>query len=116
MTFVADPVEFRTYDLHRGLELFIDGVGSDGDMRYKLVRSDGITVHFSARWCLSRAKRWRQQNPSADRTVVHFVRSVRGRFPSRSRGVTDGIIREALVAYKGGHGLPADSGVAVFFD
>lgn len=116
MTFVADPVELRTYDPHRGLELFVDGGGSDGDMRYKLVRLDGIKIHFSTRWCLSRAEKWRQQNPSGRRTVVHFVRSVRGRFPSRSRDLTDGIIREALIAYKGGHGLPADSGVAVFFD
>lgn len=116
MTFIADPVALRTLDPERGIELFTDGGGPDGESRYKLVRSDGAVVRFSTQWDQTRSDEWRRRNPLARQPAVYFVGHIRGAFDDRSRAETDAIISEAMTAFKGIHGRPIDSDVAVFFD
>lgn len=116
MTFVADPVALRTVDIDRGIELFTAGNSPEGESRFRLVRSDGAVVHFSTQWDPVRSNEWRTENPTARKPAVHFVGRVRRVFPNQSPAETDAIILEAMTAFKGIHGRPVDSDVAVFFD
>lgn len=116
MTFIADPVALRTFDPDRAIELFTDGGGPDGESRYKLVRSDGAVVRFSTQWDQSRSDEWLGRNPSARKPAVYFVARTRGVFRDQTPAETDAIILEAMTAFKGIHGRPIDSDVAVFFD
>lgn len=114
MSFVTDPIDHRTYDPARGFELFsFDGF--NGETHYKLIRSDGAYVLFTTRHSFSMEECSQQRLP-VPKVITHCVTSIRGRFPSRSRALTDAIIREALTAYKRNHGLPLECDVAVHLD
>ena len=115
MAFVADPAELRTIDVDRGLELLTSGGGSDGNRRFKIVRTDGAEVGFSTSWFPDQELRWRHDHPSAMNPTVHFVDPWRGRFRDQTRQETDEVIREALTAFKDMHGLPVNSEVIVKF-
>ena len=115
MAFLADPAELRTIDIDRGLELFTNGGGSDGNRRFKIVRTDGAEVGFSTSWFSDRERQWRHDHPSAMNPTVHFVDPRRGQFGDQTRQETDEVIREALTAFKDVHGLPANSQVIVKF-
>jgi hypothetical protein len=113
--FIADFFEFRTYDPKLGIELIASGE-SNGELHYELIRSDGVRVHFATRSSSTGTRERLEQTPSSFETVVHRVMPKRGRFPSRSRILTDVIIRQALTAYKAWHGLPITGTVTVLFE
>ena len=115
MAFVADPAKLRTIDIDRGLELLTNGGGSDGNRRFRIVRTDGAEVSFSTSWFPDEERQWRHDHPSAMNPTVHFVDLWRGQFQDQNRQETDEVIREALTAFKDMHGLPANSEVIVKF-
>ena len=115
MAFVADPTELRTIDIDRGLELLTNGGASDGNRRFKIVRTDGAEVSFSTSWFPDQERQWRLDHPSTTNPTVHFVDPWRGQFRDQTRQETDQVIREALTAFKDIHGLPANSEVVVRF-
>jgi len=115
MAFVADPAKLRTIDIDRGLELLTNGGGSDGNRRFRIVRTDGAEVSFSTSWFPDEERQWRHDHPSAMNPTVHFVDLWRGQFQDQNRQETDEVIREALTAFKDIHGLPANSEVIVKF-
>ena len=115
MAFLANTAALRTVDIERGLELLTDGGGSDGNRRFKIVRTDGAEVRFSTSWRPDQELQWRQDHPSAINPTVHFVDPWKGQFPDQTRRETDELIREALTAFRDIHGLPTNSEVIVEF-
>ena len=115
MPFIADPAALRTIDADREIELVTDGASSDGPTRFKLIRSDGAEVRFFTCWEPEEQEQWRRNHPSAINPFVHFVGAWRGIFPGQTRIETDEVIREALMAFKGVHGVPVNNDLFVEF-
>lgn len=116
MAFTADSNAFRTFDNDRKYELFRVRGGPDGIEDWKIIHSDGQAVFFSTVWEPEFIEEWRRQHPTTDNPVIRLVRPLRGMFPDLDREESDAIIVEALQAFKGFHGKPSDSHVAVYFE
>lgn len=112
--FVAKNSELRTYDSERGLELFTAGSGPDGYRYFRIAGPSGeikFTVHMEAE-----PNAAAEQNPDQPKNmIVWVVHPTRGAFAQLGQAASDDIIRDALTAYKGSHGRPANQPVKVLF-
>ncbi|WEK00991.1 MAG: hypothetical protein P0Y59_04650 [Candidatus Sphingomonas phytovorans] len=113
MTFIADNAALRTYDPDRGIELHLIGGGSSGISYFKLIQHN-VEIQFSAHMEAQANGAFVHDKEEIPNIIVWVVHKNRGILES---GVTetDAIIREAMKAYKGSHGIPARQLVEVVF-
>jgi hypothetical protein len=100
MSFVVDRKARRTYDPKRGYELFPEGGGSDGRLRFRLVGPVGETK-FTAEFGNDPLTEHELERlgPNFDKTPIVWTVSL-------SDQKWDQIIREAMEAFMFSHGTP----------
>ncbi|MDF0545948.1 hypothetical protein PX699_26675 [Sphingobium sp. H39-3-25] len=98
MAFVADHVNFRTFDLDRKLELFVLSCGSDGTCRFR-VTSPGKEHYFSAHY--ERLNISENSKVNVGDGVIPIVWIIHRWYDEWKP-----VIREAMLAYVINHGSP----------
>lgn len=112
MTFVADAKALRTWDPERAIELKRIGGGSEGSYYFRLELPNS-GYEFAADTTFEPDPLFEEGDSRPRSRIVWRVRWHGVPIPGHDAEQTEAIIREALTAYRGGHGTPERQSVRV---